>query len=147
MGRLSIETQKRELTVTKSAGDIIRRITPLGFTDEEAIGWYRNNVQYNWSLRFVIAFLSGFALVLVDAFENAYLQSSLMIDMILQHFVHVMVGILFAYAAYCTVFIGFSVKLSKVCGVGHEENFSDQSTWLRIFRSGYFDNLLLGSPF
>jgi len=100
------------MAVTESAGATIRRIIPLGFTDQEAIGWYRNNVQSNWLMKFVTTFVSGIALVLIGiAFAN-YLESSLMTSIIMQHFVYVALGILFAYAAHSMAFSGHSVKLS-----------------------------------
>ena len=103
------------MAVTESAGATIRRITPLGFTDQEAVGWYRNNVQSNWLMTFVPTFVSGIALVLIGTvFANDYLESSLMTSIIMQHLLYVMVGILFAYAAHSMAFSGHSVKLSIV---------------------------------
>lgn len=111
MVQLSINTRKREGVVAESAGGTIRRITPLGLTDQEAVGWYRNNVHKNWFSRFVFATVSGFALVLCAVFANASLESSLVTSMILQHFAFVMVGILFAYAAHSVASSGLSVRL------------------------------------
>jgi len=109
--QLSIKTRKREGGVVESAGATIRRITPLGLTDQEAVGWYRNNVQKNWFSRFVFASVSGSALVLGTVFANGSLESSLVTSIILQHFIFVMVGVLFAYAAHSFASSGLSVRL------------------------------------
>ena len=111
---LSIKARRR-VTVADSAGATIRRITPLGFTEQEAVGWYRNHLQSNWRLKFALASVSGFALVIFGAvFLNAYFESSLTSSMIMRPFVYVTVGSLFAYAANTVSCSGFSVKLSII---------------------------------
>ncbi len=95
----------------ESASATIRRITALGLTDREAVGWYRNNVQKSWVSRFAFTSFSGFALVLGTVFANTSLESSLETSMILQHFVFIMVGLLLAYAAHSAASSGISVRL------------------------------------
>ena len=104
------------LSISKREGVVatFRRITPLGLTDQEAVGWYRNNVRKNWFSRFVFASVSGVLLGIVGAFENVPLESSLATGMILQYFIFVLVGILFAYAGHSVVSSGSSVRLFVV---------------------------------
>ena len=105
---------RRGVVVAESAGATIRRITPLGFTDQEAAGWYRNYSQTNWLLRAVLALFAGFGLLVCGTVSANYLELSLMASLIVRPFVYVMVGVLFAYAEYSTASSGLPAKLSIV---------------------------------
>jgi len=102
------------VTVAESAGATIRRITPLGFTDQEAVGWYRNYSQTNWMLRSVLALFSGLGLLVYGIVFANFLESSLMSSMIIRPVVYAIVGGLFAYAAYSVASSGISVRLSII---------------------------------
>jgi len=134
---LSIKTHRRA-TVAESAGATIRRIIPLGFTEQEAVGWYRYHLQGDWRLKFALASVSGFALIILGTVGgNAYLESSLMSSMIMRPFVYVTVGLLFAYAANKVASSGFSVKLSII-----HESLSMRSS--QINRCGILSFALAG---
>ena len=107
-----METKTRERKVAKSAGENLQRIVALGLTRQEAIGWYRNNVQSDWFMKSVVSSLLGLVLVVVPLAAGPFLQSSFTMDMILQRLVFIMVGVLFAYAAHCIASSGPSVRLS-----------------------------------
>jgi len=111
--RLSSKT-RREVAVAESAGATIRRITSLGFTDQEAAGWYRNHSQTNWLLRVILALFAGLCLLVCGIVFANYLESSLMSSMLLQPFVYLMMGVSFSYASYSVAFSGLSVKLSII---------------------------------
>ncbi len=107
-----MESKTRERKVAKSEGENLQRIIALGLTRQEAVGWYRNNVQSDWFMKSVLSSLLGLVLVLVSLAAGPFLQSSFTMDMILQRLVFIMVGGLFAYAAHCIASSGPSVRLS-----------------------------------
>jgi hypothetical protein len=106
------ETRKR-VVVAKSAGHVIRRVTPLGLTSQEAIAWYRNNMDDDSFMKSAISIVLGVGLVLFVWVAGGFLQSSLTVHM-LQYSVFVAVGVLFAYAAHSIAISGLSVRVSMI---------------------------------
>ena len=105
---LEAKTSKK---TNASRSETFHKITSLGLTTEEALGWYRNHVQSNWLLRSTAASLSGITLVLISTAADVFLQRSLMM-ILLQCSIFASVGILFAYALHSTVLSGLSVRVT-----------------------------------
>ncbi len=108
---MTVKSSECESTHADSASVTLRRILLLGFTEEEAVGWYRNNVCRNNLARAAVASISGFALTVSTVLAKAILESLFVTSMFLQYFLFIIVGMLFAYAAHTLASSGSSIRL------------------------------------
>jgi hypothetical protein len=94
-----------EATEEKST-DELSRIVPLGLTPNEAKGWYLRAVLMPWLVRGGIAiFVASSMLVSMLTSLGTYLESTLTLHMIVEHFIYVSSGFLLTYASHSLLFV------------------------------------------
>jgi cytochrome c oxidase assembly factor CtaG len=101
------------------APDDVKRIMPLGLTQQEATAWYRNTVvmPHLISGLLVLTIASGIILsMLMITKFNDYLESTLTMHMVVQHLLYIMAGFLSAYGIDLLILAGtpFSRPVSRV---------------------------------
>jgi cytochrome c oxidase assembly factor CtaG len=98
--KISMPRKKRlpALKANEPSSDQIHRIVPLGLTIQEAKAWYRYDVLMPWLYRGLLAVVVASALIVSTLTPlDEYLESSLSFHMVVQHFLFIAAGFLFAY--------------------------------------------------
>lgn len=100
------------MSLKKSETEEIKRILPLGLTPTEAKGWYMRAVLRPWLIKGIIGLGVGLSSLLFALSPlGEYLESTLMLHMILQHFLYIAAGFLLVYGVGSLIWVGS--RLSK----------------------------------
>jgi cytochrome c oxidase assembly factor CtaG len=105
------------VSLKESETEEIKRILPLGLTPTEAKGWYIRAVLRPWLIKSIVAVSVGFsALLSVLSPLGTYLESTLTLHMLLQHFLYIAAGFLLVYGVNLLVWVGstLSNKVSSI---------------------------------
>lgn len=99
------------MSLIESETEEIKRILPLGLTPTEAKGWYMRAVLRPWLIKSIVAVSVGFsALLSVVSPLDEYLESTLTLHMILQHFLYIAAGFLLVYGGDLLIWVGSRVS-------------------------------------
>jgi len=100
------------MSLKESETEEIQRILPLGLTPTEAKGWYVRAVLRPWLIKSIVAVSVALsALLSVLSPFGEYLESTLTLHMILQHFLYIAAGFLLVYGGGSLIWVGS--RLSK----------------------------------
>jgi len=90
-----------------------KRILPLGFTPQEARGWFLHEVIVPWAGKAIGGVVVGLALTLPTLTPlSSYLESTLAFHMIAEHFLFIAAGFSFAYGLGCLMLVGSILSVS-----------------------------------
>ncbi len=97
----------------------MNRIVPLGLTPKEAKGWYIHNVLMPWISRGIIAIAVASITILSTVIPlESYLESTLILHMVAEHFLFMTAGFLLAYGCDSLILVGS--RLSKNLQVSYK---------------------------
>ena len=117
------------MSLKESETEEIKRILPLGLTPTEAKGWYVRAVLRPWLIKGILALGVGLSALLFSLSPlGEYLESTLMLHMILQHFLYIAAGFLLVYGVGSLTLAGS--RLSKNVSTVYSQFLSANS----IFR-------------
>ena len=91
---------------TKEGTEELSRIVPLGLTPNEAKGWYLRAVLMPWLRGGIITILIACTMILSMLTPlSTYLESTLILHMVAEHFIYLGAGFLLAYGLHSLLFV------------------------------------------